>query len=305
MRSEFDVYVVGDYCLDLIFTGMPDQPTLGKEIIARQFNMTPGGTCNAAIAMHRLGLKVVWAADFGTDTFSQFILEYLQREGIDSRLFVHSKTSQRRITISLSYPQDRAFIAYYDPEPAIIAGLKKLRTVNAKLVYIPGIYYGLGMDIGKLILTKKKALLAMDGNTNELITLKDVRLQNAFKKLDILFLNALEVTHLTGAKDLDSAIKLIGDICPLVVIKNGASGAFACKDGNMYFEKAIKVKASDTTGAGDCFNAGFIKAWLAGKTVQECLRWGNIVGGLSTLGLGGIDHVTHEAEVLKWLRKYA
>lgn len=305
MQPEFDVYVVGDYCLDLIFTGMPDQPRLGKEIIAKNFNMTPGGTCNGAIAMHRLGLKVAWAADFGIDSFSKFILDYLLKEGFDSRFFVHSKTSQRKITISLSYPQDRAFIAYYDPGPAIIAGLKKLTKVNAKLVYIPGIYYGLGLDIGKALRAKKNMLLAMDGNTNEQITLQDARLRRAFRKLDVLFLNATEVTHLTGEKDLDVAIQQMSGICPLVVIKNGASGAYACKDGNIYFEKAIQVKALDTTGAGDCFNAGFIKAWLSGETIQECLRWGNIVGGLSTLALGGIDHVTREADVFKWLKKKA
>lgn len=305
MQPEFDVYVVGDYCLDLIFTGMPDQPRLGKEIIAKNFNMTPGGTCNGAIAMHRLGLKVAWAADFGIDSFSQFILDYLLKEDFDSRFFVHSNTSQRKITISLSYPQDRAFIAYYDPGPAIIAGLKKLTEINAKLIYIPGIYYGLGLDIGKALMAKKNMLLAMDGNTNEQITLQDARLRRALRKLDIFFMNATEVTHLTGEKDLDAAIQQMSGICPLAVIKNGASGAYACKDGNIYFEKAIKVKALDTTGAGDCFNAGFIKAWLSGETIQECLRWGNIVGGLSTLGLGGIDHVTREADVLKWLKKKA
>jgi len=64
--------------------------------------------------------------------------------------------------------------------------------------------------------------------------------------------------------------------------KDGANGSWCCDSGNIYYEPAIRIKAVDTTGAGDCFNAGFIKAWVDKKSIQECLFWGNIAGGLST-----------------------
>jgi sugar/nucleoside kinase (ribokinase family) len=44
----------------------------------------------------------------------------------------------------------------------------------------------------------------------------------------------------------------------------------------------------DTTGAGDCFDAGFIHAWLEGEPPQVCLETANICGALSTRALGGI-----------------
>ena len=50
-------------------------------------------------------------------------------------------------------------------------------------------------------------------------------------------------------------------------------------ENTIYHQPAIQVKAVDTTGAGDCFDAGFIKAWLDGKPIEECLLWGNIVAG--------------------------
>jgi len=57
----------------------------------------------------------------------------------------------------------------------------------------------------------------------------------------------------------------------------------------------------DTTGAGDCFDAGFIMAWLAGRTVEDCLRWGNVVGGLSTLAPGGAGRVITPNDVVPYL----
>jgi len=48
------------------------------------------------------------------------------------------------------------------------------------------------------------------------------------------------------------------------------------------------VNPIDTTGAGDCFNAGFLYGVLRGMTLDDSLRCGNICGALSTEASGGI-----------------
>ena len=60
----------------------------------------------------------------------------------------------------------------------------------------------------------------------------------------------------------------------------------------------------DTTGAGDSFDAGFLRAWLDGASTEDALRYGAVCGALSTLGLGGVDaqptRVEAEAVLAGW-----
>jgi len=301
MSKTFDVLVAGSYSLDLIFTGLPGLPQLGEDMLATGFERIPGEAYNSAVAMHRLGLRVGWAADFGNDDFSRFALERARAEGLDDSLFNHHKRPMRRISIAASFPDDRAFITYYDPDPRLPAVIKALTTASARVLYIPGFYYGPFLEMGLRLARAKSMKIVMDGNSGSEVTLQNPSVRKAVRSVDVLLPNAKEARNLTGEDDLMKALKTLGGLCPLVVVKDGGRGAYACQGNEILHAEAIAITPFETTGAGDCFNAGFLKAWLDGLPVQECLRWGNITGGLSTLAAGGTGKVVTIEEVRKWL----
>lgn len=305
MTEEYDVLVAGDYCLDLIFTGLPSLPVLGKEIVASDFDMLPGATYNSVAAMHRLGLRVAWASDFGTDEFSRFVLERSRAEGLSDRYFVMHNRSLRNITVAASYPADRAFIAFYDPPPKVPAAAKVLTSARTKMVYLPGMFSGPLFDAAEIILTARKLRVVMDGNAweRETETLKNPAVKRAVQRVDVFIPNAREARWITGEEDLMTALRVLTDLCRLVVVKDGANGAYAVENGDIIHIPALQLTPLDTTGAGDSFNAGFIKAWLAGKPLRECMRWGVVAGGLSTLGMGGTGKRVTEEMILEWLPK--
>lgn len=305
MKRRYDVMVVGDYTIDMIFTGLDGFPAPGKEVVGSGFAMVPGETYNAAIAMHRLGVKVGWAGDFGNDEFSRQALRQVRAEGLDEALFVRHKRPYRRITVAASYPDDRAFITYYDPEPTIPAAIKALLTASARYLYIPGFYAGPFLTAGNILARCKGMRLIMDGNSHDDVTLDKPAVRKALQKVDILLPNTLEARRMTGVEDLSKAIQVLNRYCSLVVVKDGAGGAYACCEGTITHAPALPIKPLDTTGAGDCFNAGFIKAYLDGKPLMECLRWGNIVGGLSTQGYGATGRRITPADVAHWEKDIA
>jgi len=294
---DYDVLVVGDYCLDLILTGLPSLPELGKEIVATGCAQIPGGAYNAAVAMHRLGLRVAWAADFGSDSYSQFVLDHVRAEGLDQTHFVHHPRPLRNLTIAASFPADRAFLAYYDPAPAIPAAVRALSRVRARVLYVPGLYSGPLLDAALLMVRARRMQIVMDGNSYESARMSSPRVRRALRAVDVLMPNASEAHRLTGEPDVLRALHVLASLTPCVVIKDGAGGAYACEAGEIAYVPALPVQPLDTTGAGDTFDAGFVAARLDGRLLAECLRWGNVVGGLSTLGPGGTGRVVTRAEV--------
>ena len=297
MSDECDVLIVGDYCLDLVFTGLPSLPEMGKEIVAAGFDQTPGGAYNTAVALHRLGVRVVWAADFGSDDYSRFVFERARAEGLDERGFVHHNRSLRYITVAASFPQDRAFMAFYDPPPAIPAAARALATIRARLLHVPGLYSGPWLEAALLMVRAKRMQITMDGNSYETVTTGSARLRRAIGAVDILLPSANEAVRLSGEVDLLRALQVLGRRTACVVIKDSAGGAYGIEAGEVFHSPSLPLTPLDTTGAGDTFNAGFLAARLDGRTLAECLRWGNIVGGLSTQGRGGTGRVVTRSEV--------
>jgi 2-dehydro-3-deoxygluconokinase len=67
---------------------------------------------------------------------------------------------------------------------------------------------------------------------------------------------------------------------PFVVIKLGAAGCLFSNGTTVTKIAAAPVAAViDTTAAGDAFNAGFLAAWLKGRTPEDCCRAANALAG--------------------------
>ena len=107
--------------------------------------------------------------------------------------------------------------------------------------------------------------------------------------IDIFFPNEHEAYLITGEAEPCKALQCFADAgAPAVALKLGARGAALLWHEKIMFADPYPVTPVDTTGAGDCFNAGFLHAWLKGEPPEICLRSGTICGGLSTEELGGI-----------------
>lgn len=292
---DYDVLVPGNYFCDVIFTGMPSFPELGTEIYCQDLHVVPGGMLNTVVAMKRLGLRVGWAGALGCDFFSRFIREWAIAEGLSLDLVSQGDAPLRRVTVALPLHGERAFVSYVDPAPDPV----ELARRHVKKQRIRHLHFsGLVVD-GRLpdLLRECKAdavEVSMDCQHREQ-TLEDPLVREILGLLDLFMPNAVEARRLTGRADVDGAAQDLGKIVPTLVIKEGERGARCWRGGRCYHAPALPVTVTDTTGAGDVFNAAFIAAHLAGADPLVCLQQGTVAGSLSTQMAGGANSAPDRA----------
>ncbi len=294
-KQTFDVLTVGNGCLDIILTGLIGSFENENVVQGNASQVIPGGGYTTPIVMQRLGLSVSWATDFGSDAISNTIWQEAQTEGVDLQFSRFHNRSMYRISVSMSTESNRSFLSFEDKDALVLAAVKGVLLARAKVVYMSGTLINPLFSVGAAIAHMRKMKVVVDGNGATAYSLSQIPVQKALRKMDLYLLNVDEALHLTEINDVEKALKILSTYCKLVIIKDGSRGALYLFSNNVVCVPAIPVNAKDTTGAGDCFNAGFIAAWLAGYPINTCVKWANIVAGLSTTMPGGITrYVTRE-----------
>lgn len=287
--THCDILIPGNYFCDLIFTGLPDFPALGTEMYAQNLTVVPGGCLNTVVALRRLGINVGWMGTLGTDIFSRYVGDWLANEGVSLDWVLRRDEPFQRVTVALSYPHERAFVSYIDPPPELIShATAAVRARECSHVHFTGLAIG-EVVIALLDDARAAGITASMDCQHRPYTLDEPRVQEVLKRLTIFMPNAVEARTLTGETDLDRAAAALLRFVPMLVIKDGANGAIAWQNGEKISSIPMNVTPLDTTGAGDVFNAGFLAAIRAGHDLSTCMRWGNVCGGISTTGYGGVS----------------
>jgi sugar/nucleoside kinase (ribokinase family) len=92
---------------------------------------------------------------------------------------------------------------------------------------------------------------------------------------------------ISGLANLPDALDWLAARVPLAAVKLGPRGAAALRGGERWQVDALPVSVVDTVGAGDSFDAGFIRGYLDGWHPLDCLKLANACGALSTRSAGG------------------
>jgi sugar/nucleoside kinase (ribokinase family) len=300
MSNDYAVLLIDGYFCDLIFTGLPELPRLGADLFGTGFDMVPGAVFYTALALHRLEVRAGWACDFGDDFASRFVLDAARREGIDDSLFRLHDRPLRRISVSFSFAHDRGFISYQDtlPNDSPIPLIERHRP---RVVLLSHLRYGPDLLALAAATHAYGGVVYMDCQARP-ETLADPDVQAALRAVDIFAPNRHEAQHLSGAGTAEQALARLAELTALVIVKCGAEGALARRGDETARAPGITVPVLDTTGAGDCFNAGFLDGYLRGEPLERCLRRGNICGGLSTTARGG-GAVPTAAQVDVWMER--
>ena len=115
---------------------------------------------------------------------------------------------------------------------------------------------------------------------------RDALLGHIEEGLDLLFANGEEAKIMTGL-DPEAACRDLAAKVRVAVVKDGADGAFIGHREDLIHVEAHPVEVVDTTGAGDCFAAGFLTGLVGGKSLEVCGRLATLLAA-DTIGHLGV-----------------
>jgi sugar/nucleoside kinase (ribokinase family) len=309
-RAAIDgsVVVIGELNVDAVATGLAEAPRLGAEILAEDFQLTLGSASAIfASGVARLGHEVTFISKVGRDDFGDFCLAALRDIGISTRHVLRDSKDKTGITLALSTRKDRALVTYLGTISTLKYDEVRVPLIKGKShLHLTSYFLQDGLRVSFPRIFKEAhaqgLTTSFDPNSDPANSWAD-DIWDVLTHTDIFFLNKTEALQLTKQKNARGALKTLGARVPCAVIKLGAKGAMAIKDGHVVSVPGFKVDALDTTGAGDSFAAGFVSAFIKGRPVDECLRTGNACGALSTLKAGGTANQPDTAGLKRFLSR--
>jgi sugar/nucleoside kinase (ribokinase family) len=293
--SRYDLVVLGDCNPDVLVLGDDVDPAFGQqEKLVDGISLVIGGSAAiTAVAAARLGLRVALAAAVGADPAGEFMRDQLAAEGVDVSFVAVREDAPTGMTVALSRGGDRAILTALGAVASLTAA-----DVPGKLLAGAGHVHAsswfllqdcLGPGLGALFSAARSAgvMTSLDTNWDPSGRWASPDLSAAIAQAGLLLPNEAEAIRLAGADDLDAAVSALIAAGPRVVVKLGERGAL-CADGRLRCLVSLPpVTPADTTGAGDCFNAGLIAGLLDGRDLPQAAALGCAVGALSTGAPGG------------------
>ncbi|MGF6329864.1 ribokinase [Pseudomonas sp. BS3782 TE3695] len=284
------VVVIGSLNMDLV-TRAPRLPRGGETLIGKSFATVFGGKgANQAVAAARLGAQVSMVGCVGNDAYGEALRGALLAEQIDCQAVSTVEDSSGVALIVVDDNSQNAIVIVAGANGALTpevidrfdAVLQAADVIICQLE-VPDATVGhalkRGRELGKtVILNPAPASRPLPADWYAAI---DYLIPN---ESEAWALSGLPVDSLSTAET--AATRLIAMGAGKVIITLGSQGSLFADGQRFEHFPAAKVKAVDTTAAGDTFVGGFAAALAAGKSEADAIRFGQVAAALSVTRAG-------------------
>jgi 5-dehydro-2-deoxygluconokinase len=308
MANNYDVLAIGRSSIDLY------AHQIGVPITeVTSFDAYVGGCpTNISVGTRRLGLRSALLTAVGADQVGDFVLAFLEKEGIETKYIPrkpHHRTSAVILTIQ---PPDRFPLTYYREGCAdrelTCDDVRNAPVENSAIVVVSGT--GLTHEPSRsatLFAAERASTFGNDvfvdldyrpdqwGSRSEYAGAAQRLLTHA----SIAVGTEEEIVAAADDDDLSGAIsKLLHAGPDVLIVKRGAAGASIHAAGSTPRAiPAFPIVVLNVLGAGDAFASGLIWGLRRGFPLDRAVRMGNAVGAIVVTRHGCANFMPTEAEV--------
>ena len=294
------ICIIGSIGYDLT-TYMYQFPKAGETIVGKKFIQNPGGKGdNQVIAAARMGADTTFIGAVGDDNYGELLKKNLESNNVKTHLKIVPNMSSQIATILIDESGENRIVIVpgannFVDKKEIDNNFEIIKECDIILMQLE-----IPMETVEYVVDKCYEL-------NKIIILNPAPgaelSSNIIKKCTYLTPNENEIGLITKMPyDTIDNIKLaakslIDKGAQNVLVTLGEKGAYLKNDKEDIIIPTLKVKAIDTTGAGDCFNGVFAAYLALGKSVIEAIKYANCASSISVTRSGTVPSLPYKKEV--------
>lgn len=298
------VLVVGSMNMDMVIKA-DRYPRKGETIIGNGFKLVPGGKGgNQAAAIAKLGGEVCFIGACGNDYYGEILLNSLKETGVDVSNVSRIGDTTGVAAITIEGDGDNRII--------IVPG------ANGKLTPALIDNYRDEIKEAETVLLQMEIPIEVVIHTIELAHQYQTRVildpapahvlpEEIYRKIDFILPNEGELNQLTEQYGLttteERVERLLQTGIGAVLITAGEKGVYYYSRKEQKHFQAIEVEPVDTTAAGDAFAGAFALGLQKGWSIDEAIKYANIVGGLTVTKLGAQSSLPSREDVVAYQNK--
>ena len=302
--------IIGPGSLIVDVTGFaPHLPVAGETVKGSTLRLGPGGKgSNQMTAARRAGSEVKIISCRGNDALGQILKEHYKKEGMTEQYVTvldGAETASALIEIDEATAQNRIIVIFAANETV---GREQVMAAEADFADCDAVLTQFETTVEAVFATKELAQKYQKPfilNPAPYINVPT----SIFEGVDFITPNETETEQFTGIvvntiEDCRAAAQKFIDMgVKNVIITLGVRGAFYSNGKDEVFVPSIKVKAVETTGAGDAFNGGLATAIAEGMPIQKALQFATCTAAISVTRFGSSPSMPYRSEILEMMKK--
>lgn len=278
---------IGTMYVDINCIHFPFQKGLfaNRETTGNEYVLQLGGSAlNFAKMTTQLGLSTTFVGKVGNDPMGEQLRAMLKQNNIHPAVIIDAK-SQTNLAIHYVHKDGSSIMTsagnanqslnvneiedqmthYIDTiDYLYLGGVFKLKKL---LPYFP--------RLAKIAKQKGKQIVLDHGRVNNNVSAEDIEaLYTLMPYVDIYLPSIDEFYDVWKVKTIKEGVTKVHKFGnPIIVIKQGQLGAIGIRNNKEYNVSSFTVSVINTVGAGDSFNAGFLRAISDDLSFQESIKF--------------------------------
>ena len=307
VRRRPEVLVFGSAAMDFSIR-VVTVPNSDESVVVPEHLESPGGSgANVAAGLSKLEISTSFIGRVAPDIYGCLILEALRREGVDlsdlkicpdlrtlRTIIMTDKKGSKRIFSPIG---ESTAVSMFSPDE-----VNWKRFDECKAVYLGEVF----LELAELVASyaKSRNKLVFYRLLEPYTSCGLVKISKILKNVDLLLMNEKTFETLKkSSTELRSPRDLLQYGLKTVIVTMGERGCKVFTADETFEVPAEEIAIVDTTGAGDAFAAGLIRAILDGKPIGNAARYAAVAAALSTMKATGMGSMPTRNEVDQLFRK--